>query len=170
LGSCNNTAIADKASPHRAFTQQLSVHYTCFVTTKNQHLDDSNLGRLEHAPVVSVLRNAKGVESGKAHGVVAGLNLGAVAELALGPPVLVVELELGGVGVAVDPQNGEGDGDVGVVDGASGLVDAVDGANVAVLAGNKGPRPLALGPVRLEDIPSNLSMYELCIRLFSDPM
>jgi hypothetical protein len=64
----------------------------------------------------------------------------------------VEELVVGRVAVAVYPLNREGDGDVGVVDRAGGLVETVDGTNVAVLARDERPGPLALSPGRLEDL------------------
>lgn len=84
--------------------------------------------------------------------VVARLELLAVAELALGPPVLVVQLQGCLVGVTMGPDDGESDSHVRVVDRTCRLVDAMHGTDVAVLADLQGPLPLAFRPTILEDL------------------
>ena len=92
------------------------------------------------------------LDKGQCLRVIPRLDRGAVTKQALGPPVLMQELILGGISIAVGPHDGEGDRDVGVVDRARGLVEAVHRPDIAVFAGRQGPGPLSLVPVGLEDL------------------
>jgi hypothetical protein len=84
--------------------------------------------------------------------VVAWLDLGSIAKLALRPPVLMEELVLAGISVTVHPLNRECNSDVRIIDGTGRLVETVHSTNEAVLARGQGPRPFTFGPVRFEDL------------------
>ena len=87
--------------------------------------------------------------------VIAWLDRGSIAKLALGPPVLMEELVLAGISVTVYPDNREGNGDIGIIDRSRRLVEAVHSTNEAIFARGQRPRPFAFGPVRFENLYSS---------------